>query len=438
MVQGFIDLGCDRIAQMMVYLGRPDISLNSFGTRIIHVTGTNGKGSCCYMLASAIHMGGKSVGTFTSPHVRHPADSINFANPSSMSFKSLSAKQYTSLRAALCSRCSFSHVLTEFELLTSVAVVFFSYFKPKFLVVEVGMGGRLDATNLLTCVKDCLITNVSLDHTDFLGETLSEICAHKAGILSPGSRLFAPTSLSIGCHAILRMESKLKLSSWIYWVDVSVSGCSNTFVCDIDELPISTSLSANHQLSNAKLSHAICRKQCERIPFGQSSWLLPGRLQRFSLFGTTLILDGAHNEAGLVSLVEYVTAHVLYPVFWIIAFSGNKGHLLDRFRFSSEDVICFTQFRPVETMPWVKVAPNSILRTRLAQMYPELYICDAESVQQALRVAGEHRTDMTIVIAGSLYLVSDFLSTNHSVYSPVSVFPFHPCPYRDSILRTPS
>ena len=114
------------------------------------------------------------------------------------------------------------------------------------------------------------------------------------------------------------------------------------------------------------------------------------------------------------ALFNYVNAAITGPVLWILAFSGNKANVLDNLQFSSADVICFTEFQPVASMPWVKVAPRSILKSRLGQRCPGSYICDSESLHQALLLASSIRGELTIVIAGSLYLVSEFFYMNDS------------------------
>ena len=165
---------------LMERLGNP-----STGRKIIHVAGTNGKGSVCSYLDSMLRCGGKSVGLFTSPHlIRINARYIiNGQNISDEAFLSAFEKVMEMVRRFV--REGGDHP-SYFELLFLMGMVIFDEADVEYIVLETGLGGRLDATNVVPHPLACIITSISRDHTEYLGETIPEIAGEKAGIIKPG------------------------------------------------------------------------------------------------------------------------------------------------------------------------------------------------------------------------------------------------------------
>ena len=171
--------GLERITKMMAYVGNPQDKL-----RFIHVAGTNGKGSTCTMLASILSNAGYKTGLFTSPYV------IDFRERFMVDGEMISEEEFAELMTKVKtvndilekSGCS----LTQFELITAVAFLWFVRMECDVVVLECGLGGRLDSTNVIKEPLCSIITKISLDHTDILGDTVEKIAAEKAGIIKPG------------------------------------------------------------------------------------------------------------------------------------------------------------------------------------------------------------------------------------------------------------
>ena len=170
--------GLERITVLAARLGNPQQ-----GFRCVHIGGTNGKGSVASMLASVLATAGYKVGTFTSPHLHSYTERfrVDGRDISPERFGVLVAQvkpEIETLRAA-------GVIPTEFELHTALAFKYFAEERVDIAVVEVGLGGRFDATNIIS-PEVTVITNVSIDHTDYLGQTLAQIATEKAGIIKPG------------------------------------------------------------------------------------------------------------------------------------------------------------------------------------------------------------------------------------------------------------
>ena len=176
-------LGLSRMQEMAERMGHPENNL-----RYVHVAGTNGKGSTCAMLESVLRAAGYKTGMLTSPYLETILESIkiNGQNISEEDF----CRAVGEVRTAVCgSRHGLSEMEdkpTEFEILTMAAFAAFAHVSCDIVVMEVGMGGRLDSTNIIPPPEVCAIVNLSLEHTQFLGDTLAEIAFEKAGIIKKG------------------------------------------------------------------------------------------------------------------------------------------------------------------------------------------------------------------------------------------------------------
>ena len=171
--------GLERIIKMMAYVGNPQDKL-----KFVHVAGTNGKGSTSTMLASILTNSGYKTGLFTSPYV------IDFRERFMVDGEMISEEEFAEIMTKVRtvndllekSGCS----LTQFELITAVALLWFVQKECDVVVLECGLGGRLDSTNVIKNPLCSVITKISLDHTDILGDTVEKIAAEKAGIIKPG------------------------------------------------------------------------------------------------------------------------------------------------------------------------------------------------------------------------------------------------------------
>ena len=169
-------LGLDRIRELMDRLGNPEKQL-----KYVHVTGTNGKGSTCAMTASILKEAGYRVGMFTSPYIEHYSEQMMInGEPVNISDFTNAVDIVKSAAEAMSDHPS------KFELITAVALVYFAGKQCDIVVMEVGMGGETDSTNVIPAPQVAVITNVGLDHTEYLGDTIEKIAQVKCGIIKPG------------------------------------------------------------------------------------------------------------------------------------------------------------------------------------------------------------------------------------------------------------
>ena len=170
--------GLDRTRELLGRLGDPHM-----GLKFVHITGTNGKGSTAAMVSSVLRKAGWKTGLYTSPHLWHFGERFQVEG-APIADEDLGRITERVLKAAQ----GMSDPATEFELMTAVAMVYFQEQSCDLVVLEVGLGGRLDSTNIIPAPEVAVITNLGLEHTDQLGDTLALIAKEKAGIVKPGCR----------------------------------------------------------------------------------------------------------------------------------------------------------------------------------------------------------------------------------------------------------
>ena len=283
-----IKLGLENITRLLGCLGVNPAPRPGFGPVIFHVAGTNGKGSVCAMLDSICRTAGLHTALFTSPHLVSFRERIRLDGV--MIPERDVATGLTRIRELIA---GWPQHPTFFEITTALALAWFQEQRAEVIVLETGLGGRLDATNAVTPAV-AVITSLSFDHSQYLGNTLEEIAAEKAGIIKPGvpvvSALQPPATAGVIESAAARLGSSLALVT--------------------DPADFEVALPGSHQKLNAAL--ALAALDATRLPVanaaieqGLKEVVWPGRFQRINgLAGTTLILDGAHNEAAASRLVQ--------------------------------------------------------------------------------------------------------------------------------------
>ena len=274
-----IKFGLEKTHRLLDALGRPDKKL-----RFLHVAGTNGKGSVCAMLDAILRRSGYRVGLFTSPHLKDFRERIRVDGE--MISESDAAVGLSRIRGAVE---EWENGPTFFEIATILALDYFAAQGCDFVVLETGMGGRLDSTNAVTPLVS-VITPIAMDHMSWLGETLPEIAGEKAGIIKSGvpvvSAPQAPEAASVLVAKALECGAPLK------FVSAPLSG--------------EIALAGHHQKWNAALAVAAlqaagvaCSEECISDALAGVSW--PARFQFLS---DRLVLDGAHNIHSARALVE--------------------------------------------------------------------------------------------------------------------------------------
>ena len=267
--------------------------------RFIHVAGTNGKGSTCAMLESVYRAAGLRVGLFTSPHLVAFGERIQI-NRQLIPEPDV-ARLVDDIKPLLQTFPSDSPP-TFFEVVTNMALRYFAEQRCDLVIWETGLGGRLDATNIVTPIAN-VITNIDYDHEQWLGDTLEKIAFEKAGIIKPGVPVITSAAAGKGLEVIAetaqQRRAPLTTVSW---------DAGNRPPLDTIRLP----LLGQHQKANAALAIATARSLAAQIPVsdeairtGLSTVHWPGRMQLMKRStGQTILLDGAHNKSGSEALIE--------------------------------------------------------------------------------------------------------------------------------------
>ena len=286
-------------------------------TPCIHVAGTNGKGSTCAMLASVLKAAGYKVGLYTSPFLQHYQERIRLNGVPLTD--ALMVKYGNPLVEAAKELEAAGDFVTPFEMGTALALAAFDGENCDYAVIEVGMGGRLDPTNIINPIA-CAITAIGLDHMGFLGDTLEEIAGEKAGIIKAGvpvvcypaqesvRQVFAQKAAEMNAPLVQLDESAILAAQGDMYGSIATYQLKNTWP------DMHIALPGQYQQRNAMTVLALVemlRKQGTDIPEeairkGMAETVWPARLE----WSGNVLIDGAHNPQGVAALVDYVDAYL--------------------------------------------------------------------------------------------------------------------------------
>jgi dihydrofolate synthase/folylpolyglutamate synthase len=384
-------LGIERMRVLMERLQHPELI-----TPCIHVAGTNGKGSTCAMLeAIQRKAGGRSTGLYTSPHLIHLGERIQH-NRRLLADASI-VERIAALRSTVeaIRRETPDLAPTFFELMTCMAFQAFAEWKVDIAILETGLGGRLDATNVCNPLVT-VITSIGIDHEEYLGNSIESIAAEKAGILKSG----VPCVLGE-----LPSEAETVIRARAYELGVEVYTVRERFG---ENLP-KTNLAGRHQAVNAGCALLACEIISQKLPFDPAlaqqalqsiEW--HARWQRVSLpDGRTLIIDGSHNEEGVRSLepllAELHSPTVIVgatglaralPLLQCVARHAGVLHLVEP---ANERALSQAQLAAL--LPPLKIPVH---HSKVSELFPAKNQCLAQ---------GD-----TVLVVGSLYLAGEVLA----------------------------
>ena len=304
-----IDLVLDRIERLLAALGHPERHLPP----IIHVAGTNGKGSVCAFSRAMLEAQGLAVHVYTSPHL------VRFHERMRLAGNLLSEEELSSVLDE-CERANKNLPITFFEITTAAALLAFARHKADALVLEVGLGGRLDATNVVTPAIS-VITPVGLDHQEFLGNELPGIAGEKAGIIKRGVPVIVGPQSDLARDVILRTADSLGAPVFAFGQDFFAHEEHGRLVYQDDtgllDLPLPR-LPGAHQIENAATAIAALRHARQNwgreraVEYGLTHAEWPARLQRLTRGllvelapkGSELWLDGGHNPHAALAIAR--------------------------------------------------------------------------------------------------------------------------------------
>ena len=389
----------ERIRALLAELGNPQERC-----RYIHVAGTNGKGSTCAMLASALRVAGYRTGLYTSPHLIDARERIQMEGKliDEASWVAGFEEVHAAAEALLAREGIDAHP-SFFETVTAMAFCAFARAGVELVVLEVGLGGRLDATNVIV-PEVAVVTPVDFDHEAFLGSSIESIAAEKAGILKSGRpAVFAaqrPEALGVLQHRALELDIPVTHSSaWrVEGLELDRFGSRFTLVAD-EEIPIVCPLAGAHQVENARTAAAalsVFGVSAAAIRTGIAEAVWPGRLERIG-FDPAFILDGAHNPAGARALADYMRQFFADEPVRII-----YGAMRDK---AVEEVTNTLFPLAKEVIVTAPDQPRALNPASLAGMSEHAELKTAATLREAIQMA--RANPMTTFITGSLFLVGE-------------------------------
>lgn len=307
----------------------------------IHIAGTKGKGSVAAMCASCLREAGYRVGLFTSPHLQNIRERIRILTPDDQDGR-ISEDQFVQIVAQIKDVEPNHPEVTWFEILTAIAFLHFAQEKVDVAVIEVGLGGRLDSTNVITPLIS-VITSLSLDHTKFLGDTLTDIAYEKGGIIKEGVPVISanqpPEAMQQLQEICVQREAPISIvgQNWQYNAGKKENGRSQELIITQSPSPdfIATNttfklnLVGEHQLQNGTVALAALARVRLSLPqltlasiqAGLANIQWNGRLQTVHQGDEqtpTLLVDGAHNPDSAQKLSEALRVHYHYKNLWLI------------------------------------------------------------------------------------------------------------------------
>ena len=407
-----IKLEMDTVTGILQRLGSPEKTFRS-----VHIAGTNGKGSIASTIAGILQATGATTGLYTSPHL------VRFNERFAINGIPVSDDEIVEAYLAVKAADIGERQATFFELATAMGFYLFALKKVEWAVIETGMGGRLDATNVLNPAL-AIITNISIEHTDYLGSTLAEIAGEKAGIIKPGIPVITGITQAEALAVITDTAQKQGAPLYVMGKDfTTIASCDNTLTPTFDYQGISlslkelnTSLPGRHQIQNAALALAACELLCvpgkanpkppaispETITRGLHTTQWPGRLE-YILHDPHVILDGAHNLHAAENLARFLKEEAQAAHLTLV-----MGILNDKPYRKMLEYLVPTADRIIFTRP--KINRNldpEILRSASSDLTQvEMTLIDdvGEAVIHAIDTAPPGGT---VCIAGSLYVAGE-------------------------------
>jgi dihydrofolate synthase/folylpolyglutamate synthase len=397
----------ERMRVLLGALGEPHLQ-----GRFVHVAGTNGKGSTCAMIESALRADGLRTGLYTSPHLVNPRERIVIDGQtiSEDAWVSVFGDVHGAAERLLAAEAIDAHP-SFFETATAMAFLAFAREGVAVTVLETGLGGRLDATNVVEHPEVTVITPIDFDHEAFLGSSIELIAAEKAGILKAGSpAVFSaqrPEALRVLENRALDLDVAVRHSAaWrVEVLERDRYGSRFTLAAD-EEIPIVCPLAGAHQVENARTAVAalsLLGVPAAAIRAGIAAVRWPGRLEHVQAH-PDVILDGAHNPAGARALADYIGEF----------FAGEPVRIIfGAMRDKAVDEVTNTLFPLAkEIILTAPDQPRALNPRALAEMATQLegtVVRVADSVSAALELAAEldRGSAMTTFVTGSLFMVGE-------------------------------
>lgn len=408
-------LGLETITELLSRLGNPQDQV-----KVIHIAGTNGKGSTTAFIASILATEGYKVGRYISPAVFDYRERIQISakrqGKQAYSTEYISKQGVSDAISTIRSVCEamvsdgWSHP-TTFELETAMAFLYFITMSVDFAIVEVGLGGRLDATNVMKQPVCCVITSISMDHMHYLGDSLSLIAAEKAGIIKPN----VPVVTCNVASEVLQVieEAAGRMQAPLYLVDSDKARLlrftPGETVFEFDEQEYEITLLGRHQITNALLALTVIKVLIQRGFIISRQAMLEGLRSaewsgRFEIIARKpdFIIDGAHNEDAADKLAASIKEYYLHRrIIYIIGVFADKDYrrILNLTASLADTIITLTSNNS-------RALSSDQLATEARKYCSAVF--DATTAEQAVRLAYASSKEEDIIIAfGSLSFLGE-------------------------------
>lgn len=408
--------GLERVKALLAPFGHPERSL-----KVIHVAGSNGKGSTIAFLKNIYQQAGYKVGAYTSPHL------INFNERIEIDGRYITEEELKELverLAPVVEEIANDHYIgqpTYFEFVTALALIYFNRQGVDLLLLETGLGGRLDATNVIPSPLISIITGISLEHTEILGERIEDIAREKAGIIKRGRPVISGVR-DKEAQEVIRAVAERKKAPFksiydIYDYQPKLSSLQGQSFILLDKRPQKDGvreyfigLLGEHQIRNALLALLAVEELKGEYPVEESALSrglrdarIPGRLEVIR-DKPLILLDGAHNREGMEILVEFLKKEMgigrkIFMVLGILRDKDVKG-MVKLLKFSDHLKLIITKNKEKRALD-----PGVIQRVAEAEgIDNRVYYDLKEALEKTLKAA---QKDDIICITGSLYTVSE-------------------------------
>lgn len=388
---------------LMEELGNPQDKLN-----IVHIAGTNGKGSCAKMLSNVLSVAGYKTGLNISPFV------IDFRERFTINGEFISEETLAQITEKVKIKQEyiwekFGLKLVEFEIVTAIAFCYFEMEKCDVVCLEVGIGGREDSTNIIKSSLLSCIMNISFDHTDMLGETIAEIAYEKAGIIKPNGTVIAYPAMDKSAMEVIKAEAEKQNAKLIVPDITEIDSDHKGYFCDVlgyKDISVTQSFAGVHQSYNTAVVIEAAKAldesgkyniSSEDIKKGIEQTKFPARIEIFSK-EPLIILDGAHNIDGITALKNVLETNGVKNLTAVWASLSDK----------QPEKLIETMAPFIDKLQTVDIfGSRAIPKAELADMAKK-YIPDsaaAESLESAIEAAIKNGENL--LVFGSLYLASD-------------------------------
>jgi dihydrofolate synthase / folylpolyglutamate synthase len=395
-----VNLGLSRIESLLADLGNPHLKVP-----IIHVAGTNGKGSVCAYLSSILVEADYQVGRFISPHL------IDWTERISINNIAIAETEFAELIIEIQQYISpAKETPTQFEVITAAAWLYFARNNVDLAVIEVGLGGRLDATNVCPQPLVSIITSISKEHWQVLGDTLAKITTEKAGIFKPNCPAIIG-KLPAEAEAVVRSKVT-ELNCPIIWIEPAQKRGEKCAI--YGDLEYDLPLLGEVQLINSALAIAAIKLLQQQgwkiadtyIQKGMAKTQWAGRIQWLQYQERSILIDGAHNPASAQVLRQYVDTQNK-PIAWVMGMLATKDHG-DIFQvlLKQDDrlyLLPVPDHNSADPNALSELANSICPQLQSCQVFPDVFTALSRAI------VDNNQEEYLVVLCGSLYLLGYFL-----------------------------